>query len=379
MEIIREAKLPIYTWAPWYDIEEEAQKQIREVANLPWIDHHVAVMPDVHAGKGATIGTVIVSTSALMPSAVGVDLACGMSAVATSLNREDLKDLPGLRQAIEAKIPVGFNKHQKPIVKEAALDGYQNLQVSDEFFDTALRQLGTLGGGNHFIEISVNNDDEVWIMLHSGSRRIGKEIADFHINIAKSLTINNWCGDLSRLVKGSVAFDDYLKDVHWAQNYAQLNRDLLLSQIALVLTQEVGKFNTGVPIKCHHNFVEEVDFYKDHLYVTRKGAINAESGVLAIIPGSMGTASYIVEGFGNSDSFWSASHGAGRKMSRSKAKKTFTVADIEEQLAGVESRRDSGILDELPGAYKDVEVVMEQQQDLVKPLVELHQLISIKG
>lgn len=303
-----------------------------------------------------------------------------MNAIKTSLRVEGLYDLPGLRQAIEEKIPVGFHRHETPIAEEDYLDYFPLIDNNTEnLYQIAWEQIGTLGGGNHFIEVSYDTEGIVWLMWHSGSRRIGKEIADYHINVAKSLPGAGEWGDLAPLYKGTKEFKQYIEDAMWAQNYASINRYFIGVLLQKALYELYPKVEFDKPITCHHNFIEETQFYKDYLYITRKGAIRADKGKLAIIPGSMGTASYIVEGLGNSYSFYSASHGAGRKMSRSKAKKTFTEEDINEQLEGIESRRDCGILDELPGAYKDIYSVMEQQKDLVTPVTELHQLISIKG
>lgn len=386
-------------WANPDDVEASALQQITNSVNLPWT-HGVAVMPDVHTGYGVTIGSVIAMKGAVSPSAVGVDIGCGMAAVRTSLRLEDLPDdLGPLRSAIEAAVPVGFHSYDlwSPLV-----DGHQVTRIAHSFDEMVndfygLRaplagreskvkaQCGTLGGGNHFIELCADEKGEIWITLHSGSRNIGKVIADWHINRAKGLAHNQDLSDpaLAAVLLGTPEAWDYLHDMYWAQDYALLNRAIMLATVKQVLIhyfthafREVGFHNT---IQCHHNYVAEEIYDGQQLAIIRKGAIAAHSGELGIIPGSMGTGSYIVEGLGNDLSYNSASHGAGRKMSRGKARKAFTVEDLAAQTAGIECRKDADVLDEAPGAYKDIDSVMEAQRDLVRPVARLQTLLCVKG
>lgn len=380
MEILNGGKVPVNTWAPIAEIEYSALDQLNNVAELPWAYDHIAVMPDVHAGKGATIGTVIATTDSLMPSCVGVDIACGMTASKTGIKFDQFpSDWKMVREAIEAKVPVGFNSHQNAVVKDLPWFELLYADVQDRK-DKAIYQIGTLGGGNHFIEISFDEDDFMWIMCHSGSRNIGKTVADWHIARAKNMPDNKQYGDLARFTKGTKEFAEYLCDLQWMQNYADLNRKNINILVLDVLNEVFnGLISMSDYVSCHHNYVEHTQYFKQELYITRKGAINAGKNIKGIIPGSMGTASFIVNGHSTYDAWWSASHGAGRKMSRGEAKRTFTQEDIDSQLEFVESKKDKTVLDELPGAYKDVRRVMEQQADLVTPIHTLHQIISIKG
>lgn len=396
----------VMLWADPTTIEPAALQQIENVASLPWTVG-VAVMPDVHYGKGATVGTVIASTSAVSPAAVGVDIGCGMAAVRTSLEVGDFgaDELATLRQRLEAAIPVGFNTHEtmSPLLKtldllsepEDTLTG-RYLALTSRFldlhapvgdrFDNAVAQLGTLGGGNHFIELCSDEEGRIWLTLHSGSRNIGLRIANHHIAVAKAQSHNDFligeARDLSALLVGTPEFDAYLADVEWAQSYALLNRQIMLNTALRELSSwwrgEAG-ITTDSEINVHHNYVAKEHHFNVDLYITRKGAINADEGTLALIPGSMGTGSYVVEGMGNAVSFRSASHGAGRKMSRAAAKRTFTETDLAEQTAGIECRKDAGVIDEAPGAYKDIENVMSLQETLVKPVHRLRTLMCIKG
>jgi tRNA-splicing ligase RtcB len=346
----------------------------------------VAVMPDVHLGKGATVGSVVAMKDAIAPAAVGVDIGCGMAAQLTSLTSRDLPDsLSELRSAIEEAIPVGFAAHPD---MELSYDH----KLFDEFYDLdnavhslgvkARKQLGTLGGGNHFIELCLDTEDRVWLMLHSGSRNIGKELAEIHIRRAKHLAHNRELPDreLAVFLADTLEMAAYRRDLFWAQRYAALNRQVMLELYRDVLVRFVREDVTfEATILCHHNYVAEEVHFGEQLLVTRKGAIRAGRGDLGIIPGSMGTRSYIVRGLGNAESFESASHGAGRRMSRTAAKKKFTLADLREQTAGVECRKDHGVLDEIPGAYKSIDKVMENQRDLVEIVAELKQIMCIKG
>jgi tRNA-splicing ligase RtcB len=390
-------RAPVKVWTDPFGIEPQAQQQLRNIGNLPWVEG-VAVMPDVHFGMGATVGSVIAMRQALAPAAVGVDIGCGMSAVRTSLKAEDLPDdLGRLRSAIEATIPVGFDMHREPInprqvhgLPTAGWDefwaGFDRLHANVRGLGgRAGRQLGTLGGGNHFIEVCLEQGGpdagRVWLMLHSGSRNIGKELADRHIDIARQLPHNAGLPDrdLAVFLADTPEMAAYRHDLEWAQEYAARNRALMMALLCQVVREAVGRVRFDEPISCHHNYVAEETYGGVRLLVTRKGAIRAGAGELGIIPGSMGTGSYIVRGLGNPEAYCSASHGAGRRMSRSKARKTFTVTDLVAQTAGVECRKDHGVVDEIPAAYKDLDEVMAQQTDLVEVVAHLKQVVCVKG
>lgn len=387
-------------WAHPHEVEPAALDQLRNISRLPWV-HGVRVMPDVHLGKGATVGSVVAMRDAVSPSAVGVDIGCGMQAVRTSLTAADLpEDLHRLRLSVEAAIPVGFASHDAaPNVKRLGLDhgrfagwsafwdGFGSLHKGVEDRERrAMQQMGTLGGGNHFLELTVDDDEQVWLMLHSGSRNIGKELAERHIHEAKGLDHNLDLPDrdLAVFLAGTPEMEAYLLDLYWAQEYAARNRAVMMALFQQVVTEA---FDTrgldveyGEQISAHHNYVaEETLSDGTELIVTRKGAIRAGSGEYGLIPGSMGTGSYVVKGLGNEASYWSASHGAGRKMSRTKAKRTFTVEDLAAQTAGVECRKDAGVIDEIPGAYKDLGAVIEAQNDLVEVVARLTTLMCVKG
>lgn len=387
--------VPIRMWANPADVEAQAMQQLRNVSTLPWIKG-LAVMPDVHYGKGATVGSVIAMHNAICPAAVGVDIGCGMSAVKTSLTAADLPDdLSGLRFAIEAQIPVGRAMHDSPVnmtnvhgfrVRELDMVRGEFYSVSEKVHDRgdrALKQLGTLGGGNHFIEFCLDTNDDVWLMLHSGSRNIGKELAEVHIATAQKLGHNQDLvdRDLAVFLSDTPEMDAYRHDLFWAQRYAKQNRAIMMHLFQDVVKRQFSGANVQFEpeISCHHNYVSEERYDGLDLLVTRKGAIRAGQGEYGIIPGSMGTGSYIVQGLGNSASFNSASHGAGRKMSRGAAKRNFTMEDFERQTLGVECRKDSGVLDEIPGSYKDIRQVMDQQSDLVEVVAQLKQLVCVKG
>ncbi|MCF3170089.1 RtcB family protein [Streptomyces californicus] len=389
------AKVPIRMWADPATVEDGAMQQLRNVSTLPWIKG-LAVMPDVHFGKGATVGSVIAMHGAVCPAAVGVDIGCGMSAVKTSLTANDLPgDLSRLRSKIEQAIPVGRGMHDDA-VDPGRLHGFSTAGWDDFWgrFDgiaeavkfrqeRATKQMGTLGSGNHFIEFCLDETGSVWLMLHSGSRNIGKELADFHIGQAQKLPHNQGLidRDLAVFVADTPQMTAYRNDLFWAQEYAKFNRAIMMGLFQDVVRKEFKKARvTFEPvISCHHNYVAEERYDGMDLLVTRKGAIRAGSGDYGIIPGSMGTGSYIVKGLGNEKSFNSASHGAGRRMSRSAAKRRFSTKDLEEQTQGVECRKDSGVVDEIPGAYKPIEQVIDQQKDLVQVVAKLKQVICVKG
>jgi tRNA-splicing ligase RtcB len=390
-------RAPVRMWTDPATVEDEALRQVRNIGSLPWV-HGVAVMPDVHYGKGATVGAVIAMREAVSPAAVGVDIGCGMSAVRTSLTAADLPDsLGGLRRRIEDAIPVGFHSHDNPVNParvhgvggwDPFWAGFGELTPSvAQLLTRATKQMGTLGGGNHFIEVCLEQggDDagRVWLMLHSGSRNIGKELAERHMAVARELPHNADLPDrdLAVFLTGTPEMDAYRRDLFWAQEYAARNRATMLALLCQVVRDALPaagvRFDPA--ISCHHNYVAEESYDGVDVLVTRKGAIRAGAGDLGIIPGSMGTGSYIVRGLGNTDAFCSASHGAGRRMSRTKARKTFTADDLAAQTAGVECRKDAGVVDEIPAAYKDLDSVIAQQSDLVEVVAHLKQVICVKG
>lgn len=376
--------VPVKIWAPLEEVESQALTQLKNIASLPWVFDHVAAMPDVHLGKGATVGSVIAMRDAVSPSAVGVDIGCGMMAVATNLTASDLPDsLAGIRSDIETMIPVGFTSHEVAQAPSSKLwDDFATLdQRVQNRLDRAQNQLGTLGGGNHFIELCLDGTDGVWLMLHSGSRNIGKELAEIHISTAKQLPHNQDLPDrdLAVFLAGSPEMDAYVHDLQWAQRYAMENRKTMMALYEDVMLSRFPQFKVLNRINCHHNYVSWEHHYGQDVIVTRKGAISAQLGQMGIIPGSMGTKSYIVRGLGHADSFMSASHGAGRRMSRGQAKRSYDLEDLIAQTAGVECRKDQGVLDEIPKAYKPIEKVMANQADLVEPLVELKQILCVKG
>ncbi|SFP66716.1 tRNA-splicing ligase RtcB [Amycolatopsis arida] len=393
--VVEGNRVPIRMWADPATVEDGAMRQLRNVADLPWV-HGVAVMPDVHYGKGATVGSVIAMRDAVSPAAVGVDIGCGMSAVRTSLTAADLPDdLGRLRRRIEALVPVGFGMHGEPVDPARVPDvgGWDRFWRSfgdlhpgvQPLRERAAKQVGSLGGGNHFIEVCLEqggaDEGRVWLMLHSGSRNIGKELAERHIVVARELPHNADLPDpdLAVFVADTPEMRAYRRDLFWAQEYAARNRATMVALVRRALVDVVPGVRFDEPISCHHNYVAEETYDGVPLLVTRKGAIRAGAGDLGIIPGSMGTGSYIVRGLGNDASFHSAAHGAGRRMSRNKARKAFTAADLAAQTAGVECRKDAGVVDEIPAAYKDIESVIQAQTDLVEVVAHLKQVVCVKG
>ncbi len=386
-------RIPVQVWANPEEIEAQALAQLTNVSALPWAFHHVAAMADCHFGIGATVGSVIAMKDAVCPAAVGVDLSCGMAAVKTSLRAEDLPEsLRGLRNSFERSVPVGFHSHKDPLALILDTEGqygklwnrFPSLTTEvQHLMPRAQQQMGTLGGGNHFIELCLDTGGAVWLMLHSGSRNIGKELAEIHIERARKLAHNQDLPDrdLAVFIAGTPQMAAYRNDLYWAQDYAYLNRLTMLTllQKDLRYAFKGKKLSFEEPILCHHNYVAEETHFGEEVFVTRKGAISAEKGRLGIIPGSMGTQSFIVRGLGHPDSFNSASHGAGRKMSRGQARRTFTAEDLAEQTQGVECRTDIGVVDEIPAAYKDISQVMHQQRDLVEIVAEMKQVLCIKG
>jgi tRNA-splicing ligase RtcB len=375
-------------WARPEDVEDAALAQLMNVAALPWVFSHVAAMPDVHWGVGATVGSVIAMKGALAPAAVGVDIGCGMAAARLDLNANDLPDsLREIRSTIERVVPVGFAKHAAPPPIgdddlfhrwHVLTSTFKDLDEScQELLGNTALQLGTLGGGNHFIELCLDEADRVWLMLHSGSRNIGNRLARVHMARAKTLAHNEELPDpdLAVFLAGTPEMAAYRRDLYWAQEYAALNRRVMLARIMRVLSFPVPLDL----VECHHNYVAEETHFGEDVYVTRKGAIRAHYRERGIIPGSMGTDSFIVRGLGCEQSFQSASHGAGRRMGRKAAKRTYTVDDLVAQTAGVECRKDEGVLDEIPAAYKDIDQVMANQQDLVAIEHRLRAVLCVKG
>jgi tRNA-splicing ligase RtcB (3'-phosphate/5'-hydroxy nucleic acid ligase) len=399
--------VPVKMWTQGVPIEAEALQQLDNAARLPIVFKHVAAMPDVHYGIGATIGSVIPTIKAIIPAAVGVDIGCGMIACKTSLNARDLPDsLARLRSEIEKAVPHGMTPKQfrrdganrdkgswetPPNEADAAW-----AQLVDEFEAICVdyprlkntnnhRHMGTLGGGNHFIEICLDEQGGLWIMLHSGSRGVGNAIGTHFIELAKKdaeLHQRNLPDqDLAYFEEGAQYFGDYVRGVGWAQKFARLNREVMMQRVIGALRKVISKpFETHLEaVNCHHNYVQKETHFGQEVFVTRKGAVSAKAGELGIIPGSMGAKSFIVRGKGNVDSFMSCSHGAGRSMSRTKAKKLFTIADQIKATEGVECRKDADVIDEIPMAYKDIDAVMEAQKDLVEVVYTLKQVVCVKG
>lgn len=393
----------VKSWTRGVPFEEGARAQVENLARMPFVGPHVAVMPDVHAGIGATVGSVIATRGAIIPAAVGVDIGCGMVAARTNLVANDLPDsLAAVRSAIEATVPHGRSDHggrnddgswrgglPDDIAAAWALLAPQHEKIFEKYpkarHQRPAGQLGTLGTGNHFVELCLDEVGDVWVMLHSGSRGQGNAIGSFFIALAqedmRKWFINLPHRDLAYFPEGTDHFHDYVEAVGWAQEYARVNRELMLQRTILAIAATLGRPVTASmeAVNCHHNYVaREVHFGKKVL-VTRKGAVRAGAGELGIIPGSMGARSYIVRGKGNPESFCSCSHGAGRVMSRTEAKRRFTVADQVAATEGVECRKDAGVIDEIPMAYKDIDAVMAAQADLVEIVHTLRQVVCVKG
>jgi tRNA-splicing ligase RtcB len=391
-------------WTEGVEVDHQALNQIRNIAGLPIVAGHVAIMPDVHLGRGATVGSVIPTRGAIIPAAVGVDIGCGMCAVRTDLTAYDLPaSLASLRSAIEALVPVGFSMHGKEVnpTHEAAhgrvlkqrmdalfarFEKLSILQVLGKLDARKIwKQIGTLGGGNHFIELCLDEAGAVWVMLHSGSRNIGKTIGEAAIGMAREAAVKAGIAlpdrDLAWLNEGTPEFHQYVEALQWAQDYAALNRDLMLFRVMRALREslqrEIG--STKEAINCHHNYATVEEHFGSKVWITRKGAVSAREGQLGIIPGSMGAKSYIVRGKGNPLAYCSCSHGAGRRHSRGAAKRLFDLDALAAQTAGVECRKDEGVLDEIPGAYKDIDAVMAAQADLVSVEHTLKQVLCVKG
>ena len=392
IETILNARVPVKVWTD--AIEPQAIEQLKNTASLPFVFKHVAAMPDVHLGIGATVGSVVAMKGAVCPAAVGVDIGCGMMARKTSVPAERLESerLKALRHSIEREIPVGFNQKKEPFAEAidwAAEKGKPHV-ASSALLDKAVHQLGTLGGGNHFIEVCVDEDDgKLWLLLHSGSRNVGKSVAVIHIDRAKGAlreAIDRLPDkNLAYFLEGTREFAQYRQDVEWCQDYALANREIMMAHLlrqaayALGFEGDVSKLGLSMSVNCHHNYVADEVHFGERVLVTRKGAIRAGKGELGIIPGSMGTGSFIVRGLGNKEAFESAPHGAGRKMSRGEAKRRFSCEDLARQTEGVECRKDAGVLDEIPGAYKPIGEVIEKSSDLVEVVARLKQIVCVKG
>ena len=393
-QTLQKGCVPVKVWTD--DIDPQAMTQLENVAKMPFVHHHVAAMPDVHVGIGATIGSVIPTHKAIITAAVGVDIGCGMVAVQLSLTANELPDsLAEVRSAIEKRVPVGFARHRESGIRTAGVarlySRYERMLADTPELakmqrdrDTWHRQMGTLGGGNHFIEVCLDEPQRVWVMLHSGSRGIGNQIGRHYIAKAReemlALDVRLPDRDLAYFTEGTRSFDEYLQAVGWAQDFAAENRWQMLELVLDALSEHLPPFDVSESaVNCHHNYVARETHFGAEVYVTRKGAIRARSGELGIIPGSMGAKSYIVRGKGNAESFESCAHGAGRRMSRAQAKKRFTKADLSAQTEGVECRKDAGVIDEIPGAYKEIDQVMANQADLVDVVHVLKQVVCVKG
>ena len=394
-QVITEGRLPVKIWTD--EIEPHARQQLVNLSQLPFIHRHVAAMPDVHTGIGATIGSVIATHNAIIPAAVGVDIGCGMIACRLSLEANDLSEvlLKKVFDQISRDVPVGRDQHkeERALTDYALPFGAQLKRMTDKhpqllksFGKSSdwVRQMGSLGGGNHFIELCLDESNRIWIMLHSGSRGVGNAIGNYFIQLARK-DMERWMinlpdRDLAYFPEGTEHFDEYAEAVQWAQDYAFANRQAMLDLILAALARHLPAFQvTAEAVNCHHNYVTRENHYGENVWITRKGAIRAREGDLGIIPGSMGAKSFIVRGKGNPESFCSCSHGAGRKMSRTAAEKAFTTADLVRQTEGVVCRKDKGVIDEIPGAYKDIDEVMANQEDLVEVVHTLKQVVCVKG
>jgi len=392
---ISEGLVPVKVYTR--EIEPAARQQLVNISRLPIVHHHVAAMPDVHLGIGATVGSVIPTKKAIIPAAVGVDIGCGMMATRLSLTANELDEssLKKVFAQISRDVPVGFNSHSDRDARTDAAKGFKKalsrilekhsgIQKRVGRNSNWVNQIGTLGGGNHFIEVCLDESQRVWAMLHSGSRGIGNAIGSYFIELAKKDAQKNNVQlpdrDLAYFPEGAQHFDDYVAAVGWAQDYARANREEMMDLVLGALRRHLPAFEvTGSAVNCHHNYVERETHYGEPVWLTRKGAIRAGAGELGIIPGSMGVRSYIVRGKGAAESFQSCAHGAGRRMSRNEAKRKFSEKDLEAQTRGVVCRKDKGVVDEIPGAYKDIDEVMANQSDLVDVVHTLKQVVCVKG
>jgi tRNA-splicing ligase RtcB len=399
-----DGRVPLKMWCDGVEVEADARKQLENIASLPFVYKHVAVMPDVHLGKGATVGSVIATKGAVVPAAVGVDIGCGMMAVRLSLTANDLPDnLASLRSHIESVVPHGRTdnggKNDRGTWGQAPFKVVHAWGLLQARYDAIVAKhpkiashktfefMGTLGTGNHFIELCLDEDDHVWVMLHSGSRGVGNKIGTYFIEAAKKEMERYHIlpylpdQDLSYLVEHTELFDDYVEAVSWAQEFAALNRQVMMDAVLDVLRQRLPSFvvSNEKAVNCHHNYISKENHFGANVLVTRKGAVRAREGDLGIIPGSMGTGSFIVRGKGNQESFCSCSHGAGRRMSRTEAKKKITLEEHIVATQGIECRKDADVIDESPAAYKDIGAVMAAQDDLVEIVHRLRQVLNVKG
>ena len=392
---IAEGLVPVKVYTD--DVEPGARQQLVNISKLPIVHHHVAAMPDVHHGIGATVGSVIPTLHAIIPAAVGVDIGCGIVAARLSLSSKkvDEKSLKKVFDQISRDVPVGFHQHDERDARTYAVEPFEKklIKIKQKHpgiekrvgkHSSWVRQMGTLGGGNHFIEVCLDEAGRVWAMLHSGSRGIGNAIGTYFIELARKDAERNQLQlpdrDLAYFPEGAQHFDDSVEAVGWAQDYARANRTEMMELVLEAMRRHLPSFEvTGEAVNCHHNYVEREKHYGEEVWLTRKGAIRAREGELGIIPGSMGTRSYIVRGRGSAESFQSCAHGAGRRMSRTQAEKRFSVSDLVEQTKNVICRKDKGVLDEIPGAYKDIDEVMANQTDLVEVVHSLKQVICVKG
>ena len=395
LQEIHEGRVPVKIYTG--EIEPQARQQLVNISTLPIVHHHVAAMPDVHLGIGATVGSVIATLRAIIPAAVGVDIGCGMIATRLSLTGNDIdeKKLKRVFDQITRDVPLGFDQHEERDARTEAAKGFKRglhrilekhsgIEKRVGKHSSWVRQLGTLGGGNHFIEVCLDESNRVWVMVHSGSRGIGNAIGTYFIELARRDAERNQLvlpdRDLAYFPEGAQYFGDYVEAVGWAQDYARANRAEMMELVIEALHRHLPPFeSTTEAVNCHHNYVERETHYGAEVWVTRKGAIRAGAGELGIIPGSMGARSYIVRGKGSAESFESCAHGAGRRMSRTQAQKKFSTSDLEAQTAGVICRKDRGVIDEIPGAYKDIDQVMANQNDLVEVVHTLKQVLCVKG
>lgn len=374
-------------------LEDQTLEQARRTAQLPFIFPHVALMPDAHLGKGATVGSVIPTLGAIIPAAVGVDIGCGMIAVRTQFTGEDVRargDLAALREAIERAVPLSAGFYNTAVhssgtaARIAELEQRAGAASAEQAAPNWRLQLGSLGSGNHFIEVSADEEDRVWLFLHSGSRGVGNRLAARHIKVAQALARQWWIPlpdpDLAYLVEGTREFSEYLRDLHWAQHFALLNRAEMMDRVIGCLQDWTGAaVEAAESVNCHHNYTARERHFGKDVWVSRKGAIDASAGTPGLIPGSMGSRSYVVTGKGSRLALNSSPHGAGREHSRSAARRTFTRAQLDAAMTGIEWRRTDAFLDEIPGAYKDIDVVMNDAKDLVEIRHTLRQLVNVKG
>jgi tRNA-splicing ligase RtcB len=391
---MQEISTRLLNWASIIAPNTQAQAEL--TSTMPFIYPHLALMPDCHLGAGATVGSVIPTLGAIVPAAVGVDIGCGMMALRTEVTKQQLQERGGLADlhgAIAGAVPLSAGKYNDGPYSDHTLalvddlvDQAEKFGVDPDRYASNWRlQLGSLGSGNHFIEVSADEEGQVWLFLHSGSRGVGNKMAQHHIEVAQQLAARWWIRlpdpDLAYLVEGTDEFWAYIRDLRWAQHFALLNRNEMMDRVRKAFTSHlrVGELAVTMEVNCHHNYTEQERHYGKEVWLSRKGAINAESGRLGLIPGSMGTRSYVVEGLGNKRALNSAPHGAGREYSRSAARRTFSREQLDQAMAGITWGNSDAFLDEIPAAYKDVDVVMADAADLVKPIHVLHQLVNVKG